>query len=120
MPRAEAASYFVIVITAGVLFYVSLRDLRDFKIRNELVFVLAGLFFLHALLSGRWIHIHWNLAFAAITFALMLLAYAQGLMGGGDLKLMTVALLWTGPQCAALFLLIVVVAALVHTGIAKV
>ena len=47
------------------LFYVALTDFKQFKIRNELIFVLAGLFVVHALLSGRWVSAHWNLAFTA-------------------------------------------------------
>ena len=42
-------SHVVLVITAGVLFYAALTDLKDFKIRNELILVLAGI-----LLSPLW------------------------------------------------------------------
>src|SRR5438445_13348761 len=90
----------VLVITAAALFYVALTDLKQFKIRNELVLVLAGLFVVHALLSGRWVSAHWNLAFAALMFCVMLYFYAQKLMGGGDVKLLTVGLLWVGFGCA--------------------
>jgi hypothetical protein len=37
---------------------------KQFKIRNELIFVLAGLFLVHALLSGR-VSALWNRAFTA-------------------------------------------------------
>jgi hypothetical protein len=33
----------VLVITAAVLFYVALTDFKQFKVRNELIFALAGL-----------------------------------------------------------------------------
>ena len=98
-------------MTAALLFYIAVTDLREFKIRNDLILVVAGLFFVHALLSGRWVEMHWNVGLAALAFAFMLYWYAQGLMGGGDLKLMTVALLWSGIRCALPFLIIVVVAA---------
>ena len=42
-------------------------------------------------------------------FLIMLYFYSMKAMGGGDLKLLTVALLWVGPFCAlpfALFLLL--------------
>ena len=45
------ASFFVLAITSALLFYIALTDLREFKIRNEVILVLAGLFFVHALLS---------------------------------------------------------------------
>ena len=105
------ASQILLILTAAVLFYVALTDLKHFKIRNELILVLTALFFLHAIVSGRWTSIYWNLGFAALLFLVMLHFYAQKMMGGGDLKLLAVALLWVGPFCAlpfALFLLLFV------------
>ena len=119
MTGGTIASYFVLVVTAALLFYIALTDLREFKIRNDMVLVVAGLFFVHALLSGRWVELHWNIALAAAAFAIMLFWYSQGLMGGGDLKLMTVGLLWAGIRCAVPFLIIVVIAALLHALAAK-
>jgi prepilin peptidase CpaA len=113
------ASFFVLAITSALLFYIALTDLREFKIRNDLILVVAVLFLAHALLSGRWVDLHWNIGFAAIAFALMLICYAQGLMGGGDLKLMTVALLWSGIGCVIPFLIILVIAASLHALAAK-
>ena len=34
----------MLVITPAVLFYVALTDFKEFKIRNEFILVLAGLF----------------------------------------------------------------------------
>lgn len=107
--NAIVVSQVVLILTAAVLFYVGLTDLKHYKIRNELILVLTGLFFLHAFLSGRWTTLHWNIGFAALLFLIMLNFYSMKLMGGGDLKLLTVALLWVGPFCAlpfALFLLL--------------
>jgi len=108
---SSIASQVVLILTAAMLFYVALTDLKHYKIRNEVIFVLAALFFLHVVLSGRWTVLHWNLAFAALLFLIMLYFYSMKLMGGGDLKLLTVAFLWVGPFCAlpfALFLLLFV------------
>ena len=105
------ASQEVLILTGAMLFYVALTDLKHYKIRNEVILVLAVLFFLHALLSGRWMVLHWNLGFAALLFLIMLYFYSKKLMGGGDVKLLTVALLWVGPFCVlpfALFLLLFV------------
>lgn len=113
MTTAVAAQA-VLILTAAVLFYVALTDLKQFKIRNELVLVLAGLFFLHALLSGRWTTMHWNIGFAFILFLCMLYFYSMKLMGGGDLKLLTVSLLWVGPFCALPFAILMLVCICVH------
>src|SRR3974390_147004 len=106
-----AASQAGLILTGGVLFYVALTDLKYFKIRNEFVLVLTALFLLHAFLSGRWVTVQWNFGFALLLFVIMLYFYLKKMMGGGDLKLLTVALLWVGPFCAlpfALFLLLFV------------
>jgi prepilin peptidase CpaA len=112
-------SHVVLVITAAVLFYVALTDFKQFKIRNEIILVLAGLFVVHAILSGRWVSAHWNLAFAALMFSVMLYFYAQKLMGGGDVKILTVAFLWVGFVCALPFAVLLAIFAAVHVVAVK-
>src|SRR3954468_24065729 len=103
MAFSAPLSHVVLVITAAVLFYVALTDFKQFTIRNDLILVLTGLFVVHALLSGRWAIAHWNLLLAALMFALMLYFYAQKLMGGGDVKILTVGFLWIAFGCALPF-----------------
>jgi len=111
---SSIASQVVLVLTAATLFYVALTDLKHYKIHNEVILVLTALFFLHVVLSGRWTILHWNLGFAALLFLIMLYFYSMKLMGGGDLKLLTVALLWVGPFCALPFALFLLLFAGVH------
>jgi prepilin peptidase CpaA len=119
MAFSPALSHVVLVITAAVLFYAALTDLKYFKIRNELILVLIGLFIIHALLSGRWVSAHWNLAFAAFMFAIMLFFYAQNAMGGGDVKILAVAFLWIGLGCAFVFAVLMAIFAIAHVIAAK-
>jgi len=119
MPVLATLSQIVLIVTAATLFYVAFTDFKEYTIRNELVLVLAGLFFLHAVLSGRWTTIHWNLGFALVMFAVMLYFYSQKLMGGGDLKLLTVAFLWVGPPYALPFAVLMLIFAALHTLSAK-
>jgi len=104
----------VLVITAAILFYAALTDLKRYQIRNELIAVLAGLFFLHAFLSGRWPGIAWNVGLAFLIFAVILYFYSQNLLGGGDVKLLTVAFLWAGVDCALPFAILLSLFATVH------
>ena len=113
------ASQTVLILTGAVLFYVALTDLKHYKIRNELILVLTGLFFLHAILSGRWAALPWNFGFAAILFMIMLYPYSMKMMGGGDLKLLTVAILWVGPFCALPFALFLLLFAGIHAFAVK-
>ena len=107
-------SQVVLIVTAAMLFYVALTDLKHYKIHNEVITVLVALFFLHAILSGRWTILHWNLGFAALLFLIMLYFYSKKVMGGGDLKLLTVAFLWVGPFCGLPFALFLLLFAGVH------
>jgi prepilin peptidase CpaA len=108
-----------LVLTAATLFYVAFTDLKQFTIRNELILVLAGLFLVHAILSGRWTDLPWNVAFAALMFIIMLYSYSQNWMGGGDLKLLAVAFLWTGPFNALPFAVLLAAFAGVHAALVK-
>jgi prepilin peptidase CpaA len=119
MPLTAAGACAVLLVTAAILLYAAIRDFRHYSISNLLVLVLAGLFLLHAVLSGRWVTLHENVAFALLMFVFLLLCYARGWMGGGDVKLLTVAFLWVGVHCALAFALLLLLFASVHACAAK-
>jgi prepilin peptidase CpaA len=112
VPVYPMLSLWILALTAVTLFWVALTDLREFKVRNEFVAILAGLFVAHALSSGAWVSMQWNFAFALLMLAAGAYAYSLQQIGGGDLKLLAVAFLWTGPWFAAPF----VVLLLIFTG----
>jgi prepilin peptidase CpaA len=107
-------SIWILGITAVTLFWVALTDFREFRIRNELVVVLAGLYVLYALVSGRWVAMPWNIGFAVLMLAAMIYSYSRQQMGGGDLKLLAVAFLWTGPWDAVFFAILLLVFIGIH------
>jgi prepilin peptidase CpaA len=109
----------VIILTGAVLFYAAFTDFKHYKIGNEIILVLAGLFILYVFIMGSWAMLAWNFGFAAAAFLIMLFFYSMRLMGGGDLKLLTVALLWVGPFCAAPFAVFLLVFSSIHTFAAK-
>jgi prepilin peptidase CpaA len=115
----EFLSQAVLVITATTLFYVAMTDLREFKIRNDLVLILACLFGIYAFLSGQWVSAHWNLAFAFLMFVVMLVFYTKNWLGGGDIKILTVAFLWVGIRYALPFALMLLVFAVIHIVMAE-
>jgi prepilin peptidase CpaA len=114
MTNYPQASLLILLLTSATLFWVALTDFRNFKIRNDAVLLLAGLYFLYAAVSGRWASIPWNVAFAILTFAGMTYVYAVNKMGGGDIKLLAVAFLWTGPWAVLPFALLLLVFIGVH------
>jgi prepilin peptidase CpaA len=102
-------SLWILALTAVTLFWVALTDLREFEVRNELIAILAGLYLAHALCSGAWVSMQWNFAFALLMLAAGTYAYSLQPIGGGDLQLLAVAFLWTGPWFAAPFVFLLLI-----------
>src|SRR4051812_13705210 len=119
MAAVQPMSYAVLGVTAAILLWIAATDLCSFKIPNNIILVLVVLFCIYMLVSGRWVMLHWNVGFAALMFVLLLVCYAQNWMGGGDVKLLTVAFLWTGAHCALVFSLMMLALALMHALFAK-
>jgi prepilin peptidase CpaA len=113
------AAQVVLIATAGVLFYAALTDLKTFTISNSLIIALVVLYVMYTTLSGRWADAPGDIGFAALILAFLICVYALGWMGGGDVKLLSVALLWSGIHCALVFAVMLLVFASAHTLIAK-
>jgi prepilin peptidase CpaA len=113
------ASYLILVATAALLFYAALTDLKQYTISNGLIIALTLLFILHVLILNRWSELPWNIAFALLVFLILIFFYSLGWIGGGDVKLLTVALLWTGIHCALVFAIILLISVTVHTAVVK-
>jgi prepilin peptidase CpaA len=99
----------VLIVTATVLFYAAMTDMREFKIRNELVIALACLYGVYAFVTGQWVTAYWNIALAVFMFAVMMYFFAQNMLGGGDVKILTVAFLWTGVRYALPFTVLLLI-----------
>jgi hypothetical protein len=93
----------IVAITCCVLFYVASADLQNYKIKNELVLLLAALYFMYVFATGSWNEVLSHIGVASLIFLMMLVCYSYGLLGGGDVKLLMVAFLWVGANFAFLF-----------------
>lgn len=111
--------YLVLVAASALLLLAARTDLREYKIRNDLVLALAAIFVLDAVLFRPWSDIKWDLAFAALMFAMLLAVYAGGWMGGGDVKILSVAFLWSGLSGALPFAVLLALFSTAHTILAK-
>jgi len=118
IPNASL-SLVILLIVAVVLFYLALTDFKHYKIRNDVILLLVVLFFVHALLSGRWANIPWNIGFSLFILAILIYLYSQNLLGGGDVKLLAVALLWVGLDCALPFALLLLIFTAIHALAAR-
>jgi prepilin peptidase CpaA len=104
----------LIAVTCATLIYMAFVDLRDFRIPNPLVIAVGLLFFLYFGISGRWVVLLEHVGLATFVFAFLLVFYRWNWAGGGDVKMLTVAYLWTGIQFGLIFSLLLCAFALLH------
>lgn len=87
----------VVILFMALLVSAAIVDLRRFIIPDPIVVGLLALWPVWVALNGLG-PIGYTLLGAAAMFALGLVLFAFGLMGGGDVKLMTVLALWVEPS----------------------
>ncbi|QQS13069.1 MAG: prepilin peptidase [Rhodospirillales bacterium] len=104
----------VVVGFAVLALLAALSDWTRFRISNRISLSVAGLFVAHAALSlalGQPVSwLLWSIACGLAMFAVGFGLFAGGLLGGGDVKLMSGAALWAGPAYGLEFVLITTVA----------
>ncbi|MDH3662419.1 MAG: prepilin peptidase [Alphaproteobacteria bacterium] len=100
--------FFSLALTC-LLLVACLSDLKAFRIPNAVPFALIALFLIKAAaISGITVWPGHVVAFG-LTFGLGILAFALGLIGGGDAKLMAALALWFGMDALPSFLAITAV-----------
>jgi prepilin peptidase CpaA len=94
------------VIFTFVMVYAALTDLTTMRIRNGLVLAFLAAYVILAPLAGFTVsEIAWSIAIAAGILAVFFAFFAFGWMGGGDVKLIAVTVLWLGLDHTPAFLL---------------
>lgn len=109
----------ILTLLAALLAYVVQDDLRNFRIQNKAVLALLALFLVTMALTGSAREASAHAAFAAVVGALLLVFYAKGAMGGGDVKLLAVAFLWLGLEDTFIFSLLLLGFTLAYAALAK-
>ncbi len=107
--HGDTYKFYIEAALVGVLFYIGFTDFRIFKIRNNVILLLLVLYLLFAIIARTPSEIAANLVLSAITFAVLLWFYSKGVIGGGDVKFVTVACLWIGSHCAVLFFVLLLI-----------
>jgi prepilin peptidase CpaA len=104
------ANQFLIFCFFAMIIFAAINDAARFRIPNAVSLGLIILFPPHVLVSP--VPIDWlrSLMMAGLVFGAGFILFSRGLMGGGDVKLLTAAALWAG---AGLLLPLLVVMGLV-------
>lgn len=89
-----------ILVFSATLIYAAYTDLREMRITNKTCLAGLAAFAVYALTlfaSGTGAQVLSALGVAAAVFTVTAVMNAKNLLGGGDVKLLTVLALWTGP-----------------------
>jgi prepilin peptidase CpaA len=113
--------FYIEIAAVAVLLYVGFTDFRTFKIRNDVLLLLLLLYVPLAIVSRScsWAEIVESILLAIVMFAVLLWFFAQKVIGGGDVKLLSVACLWIGVHGALLFSALLLIFILLHLGAAR-
>ena len=109
----------ILLAAVGAVFYTAWSDFKNFKIPNWSIALLTGLFIFYTLVAGRWGTIYSHVAIAVLIFAFGILFYSKNLIGGGDVKLLSVVFLWSGTECSLPLAILIMIFSTVHVCIVK-
>jgi len=116
VPWQTIAELTVWAAVGALLASVLIDDLANYRVRNTTVLMLACLFVVYCLIKDNLSLFVGHLTIAAVMFVVLAAAYGLGMMGGGDLKLLTIAFLWLGLENGFLFCLLLCAASVVYIG----
>jgi prepilin peptidase CpaA len=91
---------------AGLMLLAAVEDLRRLVIPNAVTLSLCVLWPLYALATPTLFVTLGSLVCAVMVFLVGALLFSRGYVGGGDVKMLAVAVLWAGPDRTAPFLLL--------------
>lgn len=102
----------VLLAFVGLLVTAAASDIRAYRIPNWTSLAIALLFPLYVVsatyLGPEGLEVPWlaSAGVAAATFTVLVVLFALGWVGGGDVKLIGATSLWAGPQMLAAFIAI--------------
>lgn len=91
---------------AALMVLAAVEDLRRLVIPNALTLSLCVLWPLHVLATPTLFVVLGSLLCAVTVFLIGALLFSRGYVGGGDVKILAVAVLWAGPDKTAPVLLL--------------
>ena len=108
----------ILFLTAflGLVLWAAISDARGFRIPNAVSLALTALFFVRLLFVTPQAGLKAHLLTAAIAFSVLFAFFLAGKLGGGDTKLISAILLWTGPVTGMQFIVALALAGGVFAG----
>jgi prepilin peptidase CpaA len=103
---SENLQIIIKIVYAATLCYGCISDIKSLKIPNAVSVIVLALFILNYLLFGAADILTKHVIVACSALLLGFGIFAAGLMGAGDIKLISALMLWAGPQNGFDFLII--------------
>ena len=101
------ASLIAAMLFLSAMLYATISDLRTKRIPNWLILALGIAYVPLAVAAGHTVtDMILNLGAAALIFAVGFYCFAKGWVGGGDVKLASVVVLWLGATLAVPYVLL--------------
>lgn len=105
------------IVYAATLCYGCISDIKSLKIPNAVSVIVLALFLLNYLLFGPMDGLTKHIIVAGSALLLGFGIFAAGLMGAGDIKLISALMLWAGPQNGFIFLIVMTLAGGLFAGL---
>ncbi len=102
---------------AAVLCYGCISDIRRLQIPNAVSLAITALFFLNYFLLAHPANLTPHLAAGIAAFIAAFALYAAGVMGAGDVKLISALMLWGGVSGGMVFLVVMSLAGGLFAGL---
>lgn len=93
-----------LTVAVGLLLcWIIFEDLRRYRIRNTAILALVAGSVIDVVLRGGLVSLLAHGGFALLAFGLLSVFFVLRAIGGGDVKLLSAALLWVGPEGCAVY-----------------
>lgn len=106
MTSAMLPHFIALTMFAGLMVWAAISDFRSHIIPNQISLGALALYPIYVMSAPEPVGWIGAAIMAAVFFAVGFLMFALRAMGAGDVKLMTVAVLWTGPKGFGTFILV--------------
>lgn len=107
----------VFVCLLPQLAYISYTDLKFYKIYNYSNIIMAATFIFINIIFSKYNIILTNITLSFLIIILLFYPFVKGLIGGGDVKFLASALLWTGIDYSAAFAVYLALSIFLYLGL---
>lgn len=115
----KAFETLILMIAVFQLYLIARHDLQQLRISNRANLLLVITYLPYAVLTQNMGEIAMHVMTAGLFFFALLWPFARNMLGGGDVKFLSVAGLWIGPNGLSLFMVALLASLIVYLVCAR-